>query len=48
MKMIIEFLTAMLVQLGFIKIHRFATEAEWNEHEEDQDVYNEDDYPLFV
>lgn len=48
MKMITEFLTAALVSLGFTKIHGFATEAEWNEHEEEQEIHNEEEYPLFV
>ncbi|KAF2516256.1 hypothetical protein E0W68_12035 [Flavobacterium salilacus subsp. salilacus] len=51
MKTITEFLTATLVKLGFVKIHGFATEAEWNEHEEEaqeQGIYDEEDYPLFV
>ncbi|KAF2512398.1 hypothetical protein E0W72_04030 [Flavobacterium arcticum] len=48
MKMITEFLTAILVKPGFIKNHGFATEAEWNEHEEEQETYNEEEYPLFV
>ena len=49
MKMITEFLAAILVKLGFAKIHGFATEAEWNEHEEEElDIYNDEEYPLFV
>lgn len=48
MKMMNEFLTAILVKLGFIKAHGFATEAEWNEHEEEQEIHNEEEYPLFV
>ncbi len=49
MKTITEFLAAILVRLGFVKIHGFATEAEWNEQEEEElDIYNEDEYPLFV
>ncbi len=49
MKMMNEFLTPILIKLGFIKSHGFATEAEWNEHEEEeQETYNEEEYPLFV
>lgn len=48
MKMMNDFLTAVFEKLGFTKAHGFATEAEWNEHEEEQETYNEEEYPLFV
>lgn len=47
MKTIIKFLLALLVAFGLTRVLGFATEAEWNE-EEEWDIHNEEEYPLFV
>ncbi|WP_348676676.1 hypothetical protein [Flavobacterium coralii] len=47
MKTIFKFLIALLAGFGVVSVLRFATEAEWNE-EEEWDIHNEEEYPLFV
>jgi hypothetical protein len=46
MKML-KFFLAAIAGFGLIKFFGYITEAELNE-EEDNDIYDEDEYPLFV
>jgi len=44
---LLKFLLAALAGFGLVKMFGFLTEDELNE-ERDNDIYDEDEYPLFV
>ena len=44
---LIKFLLAALAGFGLVKLFGYITEAELNE-EEEYDIYDEEDHPLFV
>jgi len=44
---LLKFLLAALAGFGLVKLFGYLTEAELNE-DEDYDIYDEEDHPLFV